>query len=629
MRADDWFAVLPDSAAADVAVTGLVRSPGVVVALRHPSGRPCLIGVFTAPAPVCVTLGPIQVAVIGHSPVTATDLERRAARLTHHGAAEDVVAGLPGSFHLVTVVDGAPRIRGDAAGLRRVFHTTLDGVTVAADRADVLAAWRGAEVNQDRLVSRLLTFVPPPLSGSMWNGVHAVEPGQAVLLSRDGSVRATRWWQPPEPGLDLGQGAPMVGQAVAEAVACRVRDGRTIAADLSGGLDSTPLCFLAQTALREHTARPPTLLHPGVREGAGRLVTVRSGALDLAHDDERWARQAAALLDGEHLVLAPGELPGRYARVAEPVTGLDEPLGVLSNVADLRTVAERLAAHGASVHLTGHGGDEVTLPPPCYLHDLARRHPLAWWPHLRERRAKSRWPLAASLAALAGHRSYPSWLARQAGLLTAPYPPEHRPDLGWEWPLRLPSWTHPDAAATAARLLRQAAAHAEPLAGTRAQHLTLAAIRDSAADLRLAQRLTARYGAAMQTPYLDTPVIDACLAIRVDHRARPGAYKPLTVAAMAGRVPAQCLSRTTKGEFSFTFFDGLRRHRDQLLALAEGSRLAALGLADPAALRRAVLRTPTTDDPGDDLERFIAMENWLRALPPPPRTRPAQEGPDR
>ncbi|TYB58883.1 hypothetical protein FXF51_35745 [Nonomuraea sp. PA05] len=623
MRADDWFAVLPDSAAADVAVTGLVRSPGVVVVLRHPSGRPCLIGVFTAPAPVCVTLGPIQVAVIGHSPVTATDLERRAARLTRHGTAEDVVAGLPGSFHLVTVIDGAPRVRGDAAGLRRVFHARLGGVMVAADRADVLAAWCGAEVNRDRLVARMLTFVPPALSGSMWTGVHAVEPGQAVRLSRDGSVRATRWWQPPEPELGLGQGAPLLGQALADAVACRVREGLTVAADLSGGLDSTPLCFLAQTALRERATQP-------TRSGCGgRLITVRSGARDLAHDDERWARQAAALLDGEHLVLAPGELPDRYARVAEPITGLDEPLGVLSTVASDLTVAARLAAHGASVHLTGHGGDEVTLPPPCYLHDLAGQHPLAWWPHLRERRAKSRWPLAAGLAALAERRSYPSWLARQADRLTAPYPPPHRPDLGWEWPSRLPSWTHPDAAATAARLFREAAAHAEPLAGARAQHLTLAAIRDSAADLRLAQRLTARYGAAMHTPYLDTPVIDACLAIRVDHRARPGAYKPLTVAAMTGRVPPQCLSRTTKGEFSAAFFDGLRRHRDQLLALAEDSRLAALGLADPAALRRAVLRTPTTDDPGDELERFIAMENWLRALPPPPRTRPAQEGPDR
>ncbi|MEV4174698.1 asparagine synthase-related protein [Nonomuraea sp. NPDC049709] len=606
VHGSEWFAVLPDSAAAQDCAASLAARPGADVALRHASGRPCLIGAFTAGAPVCAVAGPVRVAVIGCCPVTAAGLERRAARLTGLGLADELVAGLPGSFHLVTAVDGEVRVRGDAAGMRRVFHTSVGASAVAADRADLLAVWHGSEVDLDRLMVRLLQSTSPVLSGSMWRNVHAVPPGYAADLPANGPVRLTRWWRPPEPVMDLWEAAPLVGRALAEAVACRTRAGETIAADLSGGLDSTPLCFLAQSA---------------VQDGGGRLVTVRTGVDQADHDDEQWASKAARLLTGDHLVLAPGSVPGRYAGVAEPVTGLDEPLGVITTVRRDVAVAALLADHGARVHLTGHGGDEVTFVPPCHLHDLVRARPLSWWSRLREYRALARWPLAASLAALAEHRSYPGWLASQADLLTAPHPLRYRPELGWEGPMRLPSWAHPDVAAALGPMLRRAAADARPLAGRRAQHQIAAVIHDSAADLRQLQRLTARHGAAVHAPYLDTAVIDACLATRLDQRARPGAYKPLTVAAMAGRVPEQCLRRTTKGEFSSTLFEGLRRHRDQLVALADGSRLAALGLADETALRRACLRTPAQADPGGDLELFAAMENWLRALPAPDHER--------
>ncbi|MFD0475473.1 asparagine synthase-related protein [Nonomuraea thailandensis] len=440
---------------------------------------------------------------------------------------------------------------------------------MAADRAVLLAALDAAGLDPDQLLLRLLPCPPPSLPGAMWKGVHAVPPGEAVRLSPRGPAVHSRWWRPPEPALGIDRTAPC--RALAGSVACRVRPGEPIAADLSGGLDSTPLCFLAEAAARERGAR---------------LITVRQLVDDAAHDDELWARPAAGLLDGEHLTVAPAELPARYAAVAVPVEGLDEPLMELSTLPRLTACAALLARHGARVHLAGHGGDQVTTLPSNMLHDLVGPRPRAWWPQLRQLRAQRRWPLAATLTALAERRSYPAWLARQAGLLTTPFPRPHQPYLGWDGPLRLPSWIHRDAAARAAHLLRQAGEHARPLAGSRAQHLTLAAIRHLATSMGQIHRLTARHGAALHLPYLDTPVIDACLATRLDHRARPGAFKPLTVAAMTGRMPAQCLRRTTKADFSSEAFTGLRRHRDQILALAGDSRLAGLGLADAALLDR-------------------------------------------
>ncbi|GAA3465457.1 asparagine synthase-related protein [Nonomuraea roseola] len=122
--------------------------------------------------------------------------------------------------------------------------------------------------------------------------------------------------------------------------------------------------------------------------------------------------------------------------------------------------------------------------------------------------------------------------------------------------------------------------------------------------------LTGRVGAPVHAPYLDDHVVAACLAVRLDQRAMPGAYKPLTRGAMRPVMPAECLERTTKGEFSADIYQGLRRHRDQLLTLLDCSLLVERGLADAAALRRACARTPAEGGPGVlALDVFIAAES--------------------
>ncbi|MGW4794945.1 asparagine synthase-related protein, partial [Nonomuraea sp. NPDC004297] len=374
-----WFVALPDSttnqAAAQAArLTGL---PGASVLLRHATGRPCLIGALTATPVVIAQAGPVSVAVIGCCPVTAADLARLAAGVTRLDDADLLPDRLPGSYHLLVALHGAVRVQGSASGLRRVFHARLDGTAVAGDRAHVLAALTGAGLDTEQMAVHLLRFTPPALSGSLWQTVTAVPAGSAAHLEAGGTVRIRRWWQPPEPDLPIAQAAPALADALAEAVAARVPAGGVVAADLSGGLDSTPLCFLAQDAARERDAR---------------LITIRKEVDDPAHDDAAWAAKAAAHLDAEHVVTAPGELPTWFAGVAEPIAGLDEPLGAVSSLHEIRAVAALLARHGASAHLSGFGGDELTLTGDGYLHDLARIRPLALWPRLRQVRARRRWP---------------------------------------------------------------------------------------------------------------------------------------------------------------------------------------------------------------------------------------------
>ncbi|WP_052423188.1 lasso peptide biosynthesis PqqD family chaperone [Nonomuraea candida] len=599
----DWFVVLPDSAAAAGPAAALATLPGAVVALRHASGRPCLVGCFTTCRPVCARAGTTAAAVVGHSAITSIELARHLGRLRHRDHADALAERIPGSYHLVLTADGAVRAQGTASGLRRLFHTGLGDVTVVGDRAALLARLRpaGAELDAERLALHLPALRPPAeLAGTLWRGVHPVPAGEAAYLDGDGPLRLRPWWRPPPAHLPLAQAAPAFAEALRRAVDVRVTAGATVAADLSGGLDSTPLCFLAQAAARARGAR---------------LVTFRMGQRDPDHDDEPWARRAAAHLDAEHLVAAPGTLPGWFSGVATPVTGLDEPLLGLHALHRMTAVAALLAGHGARLHLGGHGGDELLTPTHGYLHDLARIRPSALWWHLRHHRVLERWSRRATLAALADRRDYPTWLAAQAALLAASAPPPGGPEMGWQVAPRLPSWVTREAAATAARLLGRAARAARPLAPLRSQHQVITHLRISAAGFGPLHDLTAAHGAALHVPYYDDHVMTAVLATRIDHLVRPGACKPLTVAAMTGRVPAACLARTTKADFGTDLYDGLARHRDELIAMAGDSRLAGLGLADPAALRRACLHTPA-DSALLELMSLVAVENWLRALPP-------------
>ncbi|MBB4895393.1 hypothetical protein FHS39_004471 [Streptomyces olivoverticillatus] len=154
---------------------------------------------------------------------------------------------LPGSFHLVAALDGRLRVQGTGSGLRLVFHAAVDGVQVAATSADVLAAATGEEPDEERLAVRLLWPVPYPLfETSLWRGVTAVPHEEALIIAPDGrTTRRSRWWTPPEPTLSLAEGAPLAREALSQAVDARTDAGGVVSCDLSGGLDSTSVCFLA------------------------------------------------------------------------------------------------------------------------------------------------------------------------------------------------------------------------------------------------------------------------------------------------------------------------------------------------------------------------------------------------
>ncbi|MFD9190234.1 asparagine synthase-related protein [Streptomyces phaeochromogenes] len=617
MSGDVWFTILPDGESG-VAAARLLR-PWATETIAHHSGRPWLLGSWPDGLVTVGAAGARRVAVIGRCPVTAEALSARARRLRDIGDVEGIANGLAGSFHLLASVDGSVRARGSASGVRRLFHTRVGGVCVAADRADRLAAVTGAAPDERLQAAHLLSSpLPYPLDDRcVWQGVEAVPSFDCLLMDADGRARTRRWWTPPEPQRAWQEGIPAVRAALTAAVGSCTADGGTVSADLSGGLDSTSLCFL--TAREQERTRP----------AGAKLVTLGWRSLDPENDDAVWAARACASLpDSEHVTPTRDQWPLWYSDLTA-LTGdavpTDEPGPWVRDGARMAALCRLMTGRGSRLHLMGGGGDELFSTFPPHLHDYVRRHPLAAYARIRTQRASQHWPFGQLLRQLADRRTFGQWLAAWAQGLTATEPSSAAlvrgaPSTAWGVELRMPPWATRDAASAVQSLLREAAETAEPLAAQRGQHTALVCVRTGGRGLRLLDQVTSRSGLGQAAPYLDDQVIEAALAIRVAERSTPGRYKPVLAEAVRGIVPDDVLRRQTKGEYSTDFHVSLRHNRAALVEIFDGSRLARAGLIDDAAVRASLLGVHPTPEGLRSLSSSLGSEIWLRARPE--RTRP-------
>lgn len=592
---EGWFALFPDCGAAPAVASRLGQRAEHTV--THPSGNPFIVGDRTCSVQTRNDHG-IFVVLIGHTPVDAHELAAHVAGLGDADAVHRLTARLPGDFHVVVEAHGEIHARGTASGMRRLFHAAKDGVTVAANRADVLARLLDAPVDDDVLALRLLDFVPHPLGDvPLWRGVHAVTPGELLRFGRT-APRTVRWWEPPRQHVPLAEGGQALHDALEQAVRIRVTAAGRVSADLSGGLDSTTVCALAAGVSKEPL---PVLTMP---------------SRDPGDDDVHWARRAAAEIDGlEHILLDIDDIPLFYSGLLDVRGPVDEPLPTILDQPRQLVGHDGLLARGSRLHLTGMGGDHVLWGHPAHHRDLLSRRPLAAVRSIRGYRAQNRWSLRETLAVLTDRRSYGEWLADVADDITAPRPAPHSPDVfGWDIPPRLPVWATPEAAVSVRRSLRDAARTARPRGATRALHNELHTLHHGTRATRVLHQVGEHSGLPLASPFLDDRVIEACWSVRSEERATPWEFKPLLKSAMRGRMPDALLRRTTKGEASADAANGLRENRDRLADLWRDSLLAKAGLVDADKLLDITLRPSSPELRHGGLDATLACEIWLRTI---------------
>jgi asparagine synthase (glutamine-hydrolysing) len=594
-RVPSWFVVLPDCPAAEPVALALESQATCVT--RHPSGRAWLLGRWAEMQTTVTQYGATAITVIGEHVLSVAALSQIAARVHTLADLDGPSASWAGNFHLIASVAGQVRIQGPISGFRRVFHARVGGVTVAADRADVLAGLARAALDEARVAVALLEpGAPHPLGGEpLWRGLAAVPTGCYLAIDGMGQHRPVRWWSAPEPTVPMAQGAVALRAALSAAVEVRTRGRDLVTTDL-GGVDTTSLCCLAARGTAQVAAYTWVPLDPGA-------------------DDLLWARRTVAALGTvEHHTVASECTPFAFSGIGEQDdVALDEPCAITLDRRWL-VIAERAAARGSQTHLTGFGGDQVLGGSVAHLHTMLRHQPRIALRNLRGYAALNRWPYRTVLPQLLENRSYRSWLLRFGAELTAAPVSSLGPSFYWAKPMRLPPWATPAAAEAVRGLIQRAAPTVEPLGHDHGQHQELADLGGLARMTRNLAELAHQRGIRLAAPYFDDRVIEAGLAVHPQERVTPWRFKPLAVAAMRGIVPDETLTRQTKAIGSHEVEVGFRENRADILALCDNSRLGQLGLIDVTALREVCSRSLPTALEFHALYPTLACELWLRAL---------------
>jgi asparagine synthase (glutamine-hydrolysing) len=594
------FIILPDSPVAGT-IAQRDNCWSVSRVITHGSGRPWVVGRWADEDMHVVTAGARRLAILGPTKVDAHALTRELGRARSVGDLDAIACDIPGSVHVIASFDGRTRSRGALSTARQVFYATVDGTTIAADSPRPLAAFCGARLDREILALRLLVpAVPWPLSlRPIWHGIRVLAVGHWLDIGPEGSFTTTRWWEPPPADKRLTGTAPELQRTLLDALTARLEHRDVISSDLSGGLDSTSLCFLATSV------------------GAD-LVTHHRMPRDQANDDTVWAQRAAGYLPGaRHRILRTWESASWYENFGDQGTSRDDAEGPGAwnrNRAYLERLAEADVAEGVNLHLLGLGGDELFSSLPAYLWSLVRAHPLRSLSAVNKRRAANRWSIASTIRGLADRSSFGRSLVSAANELTAPAESPSYAPLGWGGGTRMPPWATRDAVAMVRRLLREVADEdPRPLCSDHVRHQMMEFAIYSGSTIRQMNLAFARSGVEWSAPYLDDRVIDAVLAVRVEDRAAWGKYKPVLTAAMRGQVPDEILQRRTKGEYSAEEYNGLLRNRQPLLEMCDDLQLSRLGLVDAAPLRAALGSLSPDTQQLTPLQTTLACESWLRS----------------
>lgn len=578
------------------------------VRLNHPSGRPWLLARVTTETLLAHTEGQRRVAMVGPTSASSYDLERIAQRGMHAPRElADASRRFDGSFCVFGSFEGLLYASGPAMETRRIFHAEIDGVRVVADRADVLAELGGLEIDYTALGLRLVGDLPHPANDlPMWKNLTAVPGAQYIIVQRDGvTVDSETWWHRPKPTLSRAEGAERLREAVAAAVRVRTDADADVACDLSGGLDSTPLCYFAAQGPRGVLARTYYTNDPGGRE------------------DLDWARRALSSMPGVHTheAFSPDGLPGFFGGLSDLRIHLDEPTQAAAAAPRMQHMLHDDVKRGIRTHITGLGGDHLLRGVKLWNHTLMLTRPITAWRWARAEDASTNVGLFTTLRQLLDRRSYRQWFAEATNdAVNEVEFPELPQTNDWSIPFGFPPWLSSEARHSLAERLWQLKTDVEPLGDNLAEHFDLFTLREAGKIARSMGLIGQMTGVSYDAPLLDDHVVEAALEVRYEDRDSPIEWKPLMKAAMRGLLPDDYLRRTTKIGGGPQSVRGYAANFESLMGLWEESGLFECGLIDQDILR-STAQPSATAAPTSQVRTLndaaIFLRDWQRATRQP------------
>lgn len=456
----------------------------------------------------------------------------------------------------------------DPLGVKPFFHARRGSLVLVASQPEPIVDHPKVEARLDRGIAALfLRGEAPHLERTFFQDVLRLRGGHQLTATASRHQVEPYWTIDPDARLDVDpqEAADLYRTTLRRAVEDRLRGDGRVAVSLSGGLDSSSVAALAATRLADDGRQP---------------LLAASFVYDLlpACDERDHIRTLTSSSRMETLeIAAERHLHLADAALAEPA--LESPFMAWEGA--YHAMLDALRRRGATVLLTGHGGDSGWWGDPLAYVDRLRTGDLRVVREIVAHAADLRG--GTPLRALYRHLFMPLWPGISARL-------ERLRGRGIDESSSDPGWIEPGFA-HAIRDEIPSPPPTPPFRGLTQRRIyddILGAEREGTVTHWLA-RHAARHGIEARQPFLDRRLFELLLALPPGHLFAPGIKKPLPRRAMRGILPERLIERRDKTRFGAYIDLGLRgdaavRHLD---ALFEKPMLADLGMVSARRLRNA------------------------------------------
>jgi asparagine synthase (glutamine-hydrolysing) len=478
----------------------------------------------------------------------------------------------------------------DRVGIKPLVYTERGGVFAFSSELDSLARSGLVEgrINPAAL-DAYLTYLYVPHPDTIYSGVHALGPGEALIWQR-GRLRREVYWRPqfrPTASWRMETAAEAYADLLQDAVRRQRVSDVPLGAFLSGGVDSTSIvAFLAES-------------------GAGRVKTFTIGFDDPGADERKFARMAADAFGTDHVEAI---LKADAAAMSgELIRHFGEPFADSSAIPTW--MVSKLAREHVTVALSGDGGDEL-FAGYSWLHMTRRVSRYAQWPRaLRELVDAALWLAPRS----------PKWdkVRRfSADAALAPVERFRRRQTCFTPAERAALYTPGTAAAVGAAALDRFGAHWDEAGATTDDDRMLHQ------DLRMylpddvltkVDRMSMAVSLEVRVPLLDHRIVEFAATVPFEMKYNRGESKRLMKSALKDKVPAALLEQRKRG-FSLPVHRWFRG--DAAVAFEEvvlGADARSAAYLDGAELRALYdAHRAGRRDAGHHLWALMMFEQWLR-----------------
>jgi len=245
----------------------------------------------------------------------------------------------------------------DATGNTGLYWAVLDNKLIFSTGIKGILSYPGMPLRPNALaIAGLLTVfgAPAEQGASAYDGIERLLPGH-LLVASGGRIFNTRWWKPEElsvmkitdPQAHYDAFLDLYSDAVAKRL--RVPEG-TIAATLSGGLDSASVTALAGAHLRKAGQRLTAFVHRPLYEPPA------LGA-HLLGDEFEYARKTAEHVGNVDLISMRSPEVSVLKGIRESIEIHDSPAHAAANQYWILDIVRAARARGSRGLLTGQGGN--------------------------------------------------------------------------------------------------------------------------------------------------------------------------------------------------------------------------------------------------------------------------------